>query len=116
MAMSDRDEALDGLFAQARDLAPSPSDDLIARILADAEAVAAQRRAPVQPEPGGWRTWLESFGGWPAMGGLAAATVAGLWIGVARPTAIPDLGAAVWGEGVSVAVGLDEDPLGLLEG
>ena len=78
----DRDDALDALFAEARKAAPVPSDDLMARILADAETEAAAREAPA-PRPRFWPSLLESLGGWPSLAGLAAAAVTGLWIGSA---------------------------------
>lgn len=34
--------------------------------------------------------FLRVLGGWPAMGGLAAACAAGVWIGVAPPDFLPD--------------------------
>ncbi|EYD75489.1 Dihydroorotate dehydrogenase [Rubellimicrobium mesophilum DSM 19309] len=117
MAMTERDD-LENLFSEARALRPEPGDDLMARILADAEAVAAERERPVRPVSAGpgWRNWLRTLGGWPAVGGLVASTVAGLWIGVAQPAALSDIAASVWGEQVSVNLGVDVDPLSLLEG
>ncbi len=120
MAMSDRDELdLDDLLAEARSARPLPSDDLMARILADAEEVAEARERPIPvaaPARAGWRDWLATLGGWPAVGGLVASTLAGLWIGVAQPAPLSDLAASVWGEQVSVNLGVDVDPLSLLEG
>jgi hypothetical protein len=117
------EDDLEALFAEARALRTEPGSDLTARILADAQAVAGERRAPARPAPSlpraGWRDWPAGLGGWPAMGGLAASTVAGLWIGWAPPAALADaaqgLAGWVWGDGVAVAVGLD-DPLDWLEG
>lgn len=102
--------ALDALLADLAALPVEPAGpDLMERILAD--AVAAQP-APVLPGPAvpsasnaestGWRGWLDALGGWPALGGLAAAAVTGLWIGVAPPAAIDDLVAGVLGETVSL--------------
>lgn len=117
MAMTERDD-LDDLLAEGRALRPAPGNDLMARILADAEAVAAEREGPVRSAPArrGWHDWLRSLGGWPAIGGLVASTLAGLWIGAAQPAALSDLAASVWGEQVSVNLGVDVDPLSLLEG
>ena len=118
MAMTERDDVdLDSLFAEAREGRALPGDDLVARILADADAVAAERETPVRDvgPPAGWRDWMRTLGGWPAVGGLLASTVAGLWIGVAQPAALSDLAASVWGEQVSVTLGVDVDPLSLLE-
>jgi hypothetical protein len=117
MAMTEHDD-LESLFAEARDLRPFPGDDLMTRILADAEAVATERERPVRAAPTRprWRDWLHTLGGWPAVGGLVASTLAGLWIGAAQPAAVSDLAASVWGEQVSVNLGVDVDPLSLLEG
>lgn len=124
MAMNERDdqpdEALDALLAEARALRPVPSADLMARLLADAERARPRPRPRPAAAPrrarGPWRDWIAALGGWPAMGGLAAAAAAGVWIGAAPPAALTTLVPPLWGEGVSVAVGADEDPLSLLEG
>ncbi len=143
-----RDEGLgDGdlvaLFAEARRLQPLPSEALLARVLADAEAVSLARAAPAGSAaaggaggasgasgatggasggatggaagPGWLRGLAEVLGGWPALGGLLASTVLGLGLGLAQPAALSGLTASLWGDGVSVPLGLDEDPLGVLE-
>lgn len=99
--------ALDALLAEVADAPvpesgplPVPSDDLMARILADAEA--AQVRAVAVPPRVGWRNWLAALGGWPALGGMAVAGVTGLWLGVAPPAAVDELVAEMLGETVSV--------------
>ena len=97
MAMTDRqirpetdDEMLDALLAEMRNQAvPAPSQSLMDRILADAEAEMPRPRAGTairEPVPqggsGGWLGGLLSgLGGWGGLGGLATATVAGVWIG-----------------------------------
>jgi hypothetical protein len=119
MTTTDRDGGeLDDLFAEVRAQAPEPAPDLMARIFAEAERVAAERerRGPAPVRQGAWREWLRLLGGWPTVGGLVASTLAGLWIGVAQPPGLSDLADTVWGEQVSVTVGLDADPLSLLEG
>jgi hypothetical protein len=90
--MTDRHEnedeaALDALFGAARAARPDPSAALLARIAADAEAVAAElaRQAAARPARGGFFGWLPAIGGWPALAGLATATVAGVWIGYVQP-------------------------------
>lgn len=95
MAMADLDrddELLEGFFRAAREARPAPPGALLARILGDAEA-AMPRPPEVQSEPhplarpagggdGGVLSWLgAAFGGWRGIGGLATATVAGLWLG-----------------------------------
>ena len=88
------DDALDALFAQARVTPPSPSDDLQARIVADALAVQAAFAEPVAapaPERAGiFQRFAAVFGGWPALGGMATACVLGIWIGAAPPAFLPD--------------------------
>jgi hypothetical protein len=63
------------------DPVPDPSPDLMARVLADA--------LRMMPAPGGvraqvplWRQVVGVLGGWRAVGGLVAATVTGLAIGL----------------------------------
>lgn len=122
MAINDQDDpALKALFAEARGFSPEPPDDLLARILADADAATRERAAgrtgaAPAPRPGWLAALLGALGGWPALGGLAASTVLGLLLGVAQPPALADLPASLWGEQVSVTLGLDEDPLSWLEG
>lgn len=102
------DEALEDFFKAGRADAPDLGPDLMARILADA---AAQQPAPVpaagtlQGTPrgrGGFGWFADLIGGWPAMGGLAAATVAGVWIGAAPPAALEDMATGVLGSTVAV--------------
>ncbi|MBY6068206.1 hypothetical protein KUW17_15740 [Leisingera aquaemixtae] len=94
--MADTDKAnqeLEELFAAARRDRPALPEHLSAAILADAGRVqqgrhaAGPARAARQPL---WRQLIEAVGGWPAMGGLAAASAAGLWIGLAPPSFVPD--------------------------
>lgn len=88
--MDDRDELSD-LLAAARE-AEAPSDALMARVLTDAAAVQAELSAPAvappRARPGGW---LSGIGGWRGAGGLVAATVTGLMIGVYAPDSIDAL-------------------------
>jgi hypothetical protein len=107
MTMTERDDDLDDLFAAARADTLVPSDALMARIAADAASVAAARRRPaVRAQRGGLLSGLfAALGGWPALGGLAAATVAGFWIGVAPPVGLQSLTSTVFGD-VDVTVSL----------
>jgi hypothetical protein len=122
MTEQDRDKrALDALFAAARAEPARPDDALMARILADAAREQPRAAAPVRtralPERGGWRGWLDAIGGWPAAGGMALATVAGLWIGISPPQGLSTVNGLLWGETVSVDPFPDAaDLLGLLEG
>ncbi|MBW6416710.1 hypothetical protein [Celeribacter sp. PS-C1] len=94
------DSSLDALFAQARDAAPLPSGDLMARVLADAEGVIATREAeeiarikdrqPKQRHPV-LAAMVAALGGWRAVAGLATAGVAGLAIGLGAPMTVTTL-------------------------
>ncbi|WP_226780488.1 dihydroorotate dehydrogenase [Oceaniglobus trochenteri] len=101
------DTALEALFAEARrESAPLP-DDLFARIMADAES-----RLPAAPAASPRRQSRLAalgamLGGWPSMAGLATATLAGVWIGVAQPSGLSDLG--LWsGDGVQAGYELGD--------
>lgn len=66
---------------------------LLARVLADAEAAQAEFSTLEDADAkvtrrGGLAAFLTALGGWPAAAGLSAATVAGVWIGVAPPTGL----------------------------
>lgn len=82
---------LDDLFDLAREVQVAPSDDLMARIIADADEIqtmpsALPKAAPVSIIGG----LMDLIGGWKALGGLATATATGLWIGISPPTAFED--------------------------
>lgn len=88
--------ALDDLLAQARP--PEPSPDLMARVTADALTlqpvpyrVAARRSVWTRV-----RGAMAAVGGWQGLGGLVAATCAGVWIGVSPPAVVPDLVGTLW--------------------
>lgn len=88
-----RDTDLDDLFAEARRDTPGPSADLMARILADA-AAGMPRPVCATPTPAPRRAWrLALVGGGGLFAGLATATIAGVWIGVAQPAPVAE---ALW--------------------
>ncbi len=92
MTESDRNTAdLDALFQAARQSGGIP-DDLLRRVLLDADQVQAGfgESAALVQSPGRWRQLLTVLGGWPAVGGLAAACAVGVWIGLAPPAFLPD--------------------------
>lgn len=71
-----------------------PSAALSARVLAQAQALQpAPRRMAHSP----WRRLLDRFGGWQAVGGLAAASCVGFWIGISPPAGLLDPGALLLG-------------------
>jgi hypothetical protein len=105
---------LDAFFDAARAHPPAVPGDLLARVAADAAAVAADRArsAPVAAQPRGWRGILSGIGGWPALAGLATATVAGVWIGYSAP----DLGSTLSSMALSDGAEASYDIGGLLPG
>ncbi|MGX9357213.1 hypothetical protein ACS3SW_19180 [Roseobacteraceae bacterium S113] len=91
------DPELDDLFAAARvqetqslpdDITPSPA--LLAAILNDAEALQPTRAAAPAPRSV-WAEMREALGGWAGLGGLVAASVTGLGIGLVSPAAVSDV-------------------------
>ncbi|MFN0114880.1 MAG: hypothetical protein ACKVPY_09410 [Paracoccaceae bacterium] len=110
------DDGLALFFAAARDAGPRPSAALVARVLADAgtertRAGAARgghapRRAATREA---FRDLWRRAGGWPVLGGMVTAALAGVWIGVSAPGA---LGLAGWA-GDDEAAG---DPIDMMPG
>ncbi|WP_338550607.1 hypothetical protein [Roseovarius phycicola] len=86
---SQDDAFLETHFEAARRHVPAPGDDVIQRILEDANAQQAApcgpRVEPVQKAPHGIKALLDALGGWPAAASLSCAAAVGLWIGVAPP-------------------------------
>ena len=85
---------LDDLFAAARGQAAQPSEALLARVMADAEALQPQTpSAPCSPAPlGFWAGFAAMFAGGGAMAGMGtAAVVAGLFLGIVQPAPVAAL-------------------------
>lgn len=87
------DALLESFFAAAKaDPAAQPTPDFMARVLADAEAAMPAPAAiapPIEaPRVSAVAKFIALLGGWQSMSGLAAATVAGVWIGVAAGPAM----------------------------
>ena len=92
------DQLIDKLFADVADVDFAPAPDFTARVLADAARVQAQiSAAPSRKSPTIFVQLGELLGGWPAMGGLATAGVAGLWIGLAPPAELEAYAAELLG-------------------
>ncbi|MHC0054421.1 dihydroorotate dehydrogenase [Actibacterium sp. D379-3] len=94
----DTERELERFFAAARQAAPMPSEALMARVAADAAAQmqVASAAAPRRDRPGLLAGLMRQIGGWPALAGLATATVAGVWIGYAAPGEVGPLTAGLW--------------------
>lgn len=85
------DRVLETYFEAARKDCRAPSSELMARILADAADVQAGfpvARASGVRVGGFVRQLVQGLGGWPAVAGLAAAAVTGLWIGMSQSSAL----------------------------
>ncbi|MEM8536633.1 MAG: hypothetical protein AAGF56_02100 [Pseudomonadota bacterium] len=110
------DNMLDDLLNHTKGVAPAPSDDLFARVLADAVVLQPKPSAiaPVATPRTAWDLFMDVIGGWPAFSSLAAATIAGVWIGVAPPAVIDDLTASYLGDELSIS--LDTADMLLIEG
>ena len=98
MTKTDRDDddmMLESLFEAGRAEAPVPSQDLMARILADAQAnmpaPAPIVRAARPVRRGLLAGLLAAVGGWPSVATMATATVAGIWLGFAQPDTLNTL-------------------------
>ena len=85
---------LDDLFAEARRQAVPPSAGLVARVMADAEALQP-RPAALSPAPAPrsfWAGFAGFFAGAGAMAGMGTAAVAaGLFLGIAQPAPVAAL-------------------------
>ncbi|WP_298494649.1 dihydroorotate dehydrogenase [uncultured Maritimibacter sp.] len=86
------DEFLELYFSAERAQGPEPSGDLMARIMADADATLATRPSPAtkraRPRRNLFVAFAAAIGGWPAFASMATAAVAGVWIGVSAPNVL----------------------------
>jgi len=90
--MQEHDDGLAVFFTAARAAAPEPSGQFLTRLIAQGEAVQAERlsAALAPPRPAGrvargglFAALAAALGGWGAMGGMVTAAATGLWIGFA---------------------------------
>lgn len=106
-------DPLKAYFDAGKAARPEPGDALMARIMADADRVQAARAEAAAPAAAPRRGMLagvlQALGGWPAMAGLATATVAGLWIGVSAPSGLAGVAQDVMA-GANEAYLIDLDP------
>ena len=109
----DEDAWLESHFRAERDNPAEPGADLLARVMADATAAQAgfARAGAGRPAPRrrALADIVRALGGWPAAAGLSAATLAGLWIGIAAPDGLASVAVAVMGGGEAAYV-IDLDP------
>ncbi|SEL10114.1 hypothetical protein SAMN05443999_103303 [Roseovarius azorensis] len=100
MPMKDEERDMNGLeayFDAARAERAAPSADLMARIIADAQAVQMAARSPAPRRRAGLgEQFYRLIGGWPAMAGLATAAVAGVWLGTSLPEGLLGPGEAAY--------------------
>ncbi|MEL6647999.1 MAG: hypothetical protein AAFY35_00235 [Pseudomonadota bacterium] len=98
-------------FAALKQRAEPPSDALLARVMADADAVQAQQAQSPLPEARGsaLRRMIDVIGGWPSLAGMATAGIAGVWIGLTQPAALVQ-GSQVLLYGDANAALVDLDP------
>lgn len=77
-----QDQALEALFSAAKDSAPAPTSDFMARLASDADAALPKPEAPTTtPSP----SMLASLKGLFAASGLTGAAALGVWIGLVMP-------------------------------
>ena len=111
MKMAEDEMDLDQLLAKARQTRPDLPDDLAVRIVTDAETVRLDRLKPASSSRRSvWVRMLDGIGGWQSMGGLVAASAAGVWIGLSAPDFLPDPAAIIYPQENSFVVadlGLD---------
>jgi len=93
MTTSDKDtvdldmDGLDALFAEAaNDVSVQPSETFLVQMVSDA---LAYRQMPQTAPSSLWQQIISMVGGWQGMGGMAAATCAGFWIGINLPEGLP---------------------------
>jgi hypothetical protein len=79
------DLALEALFEGARNNAPGLSPDFMARLEADADAVIAKQTTPMAVTTT-ISLWARIAAAMVPVSGLAAATLAGVWIGFHVPS------------------------------
>ena len=111
--MTDREpdnmKAVDALFETAREVSPQVPDHLMQRVLLDAEAARTQTLAAHRPTL--WAQISDMIGGHFGLGGLIAATLAGVWLGFAPPATVENMSAALFGTSETINLSPDADDL-----
>ena len=87
-----QDASLDALFKAARQAEPTPSGNLMTRIMADAaevqDAMQQQSTPDVVPSRGFLQGISDALGGWAGVSTLAACVGLGIVFGFASPDAV----------------------------
>lgn len=97
---TDKEINLDVYFEAGRAQGAVPSNDLLGRIMADADAQMAQSPPPVA-RPRLFASLVAAIGGWPTLAGMATAGVVGVWIGFSQPVGLDLVAEQIWGAGDS---------------
>ena len=80
------------------EIRPVVPDHLMAAVLRDAATLQPRTGVAEAVRPGIWAQFLDLIGGWPAAGGLAAAGVAGVWLGATLPAGLETAAATLLGQ------------------
>ena len=97
------EKLLNDLFEDVKQETVEPSDALMARVLADAAQLQPVKASAIVEAPSLWSRAITSIGGWGAMSGVAAAGVAGLWIGLTPPDSVDSWVAEAMGSTTSIS-------------
>jgi len=107
-------DALDALLAEVADQKVAPSEDLMARVLADAASIQTTALPYSTRGTLGFLSPLWSaLGGWAGAGGLAAVAATGVWLGIAPPAALESVTNIFFGNSVTLQVFSVDDVLGV---
>ncbi|MDA9208364.1 hypothetical protein N9O61_05705 [Octadecabacter sp.] len=116
---TDNEKLLEQTFAQMTAKDVPLSDGLMDRIMLDADQVLAGSMPAVEPRlettQGLGAALLDAIGGWMSFGGLTAAAMIGLWVGVFPPDLLYEYSTGVWGDTIEVPL-LESDVFSGLEG
>ncbi|MEL6100851.1 MAG: hypothetical protein AAFY74_11290 [Pseudomonadota bacterium] len=86
---------IEALLDSLAESGPEPSDALVARVMEDALARQSQVWQPRQRD-GFLSQLFSALGGWGGLGGLVAATCAGVYVGVSPPDGLLNTMNLVW--------------------
>ena len=101
MTNDKREESgLDAFFAAGRNAPVEPSNALLGRIMADADAQMPSDQSVTvsRSSQSGFVAIWAAIGGWPAAAGMATAALVGVWIGFSQPAGLDLLAESVLGD------------------